>query len=146
MASPRQHSRVQGTVLRRPLSESGDHTLSTAAANSRISDKSEWLGTRRHVRGGTKRSTFQAVEAPLGSKSDEFIWITDRHLVAAGFRRRTGRDRRGPVCLLAGRRFADRNIGRHGSGNAAQVLGGAVRPAWCASRPELFLGNEPSAW
>src|SRR5262249_24770909 len=36
MAPLRQHSRPQGSVLRRALSESGDHTLSTAIANFRI--------------------------------------------------------------------------------------------------------------
>src|SRR5262245_62180316 len=102
--------------------------------------------TRRHIKRRHNKKHFQAVEAPIGSESDEFIWITDRHLVAAGFRRRTGRDRRGSVCLLASRRFTDRNIGKHGSGNAAQVLSGAVRTAWCASPPGLPLGNEPSAW
>ncbi len=80
-----QHPRPQGTVLRRPLSESGDHTLSTAIANSRISDKSEWLGRGRHISGDTTRNTFQTVEAPIGSESDEFISIADRHLVAARF-------------------------------------------------------------
>src|SRR5262245_35821857 len=60
-------------------------------------------------------------------------------MVAARFRRRTGRDRGCAVCLLAGDRFADRNIGRDGSGNAAKVVGGAVRPAWCASRRRFLL-------
>jgi hypothetical protein len=38
-----------------------------------------------------------------GIGPEEFISIADRYMATARFRRRIGRDRRGAVCILAGR-------------------------------------------